>query len=209
MKVATLPLYDSAGHQKGEIEVPASLFSAIPREPGLHQAVVAHLAAKRQGTHNVKTRAEVSGSTRKLWRQKGTGRARAGDRRVPHRRGGGVAAGPRPRSYRQRASRRLKKEALRWALSARAREDAVVLVESFELTEAKTRALRSFLNTIGGAGRLLLVLGRRDEAIWRCGRNLPGLVVMDAGDVNSYHVLSARKVAITTDALSRLEARVP
>jgi len=206
--MSTLPLFDATGAPAGEMTVPATLFGAAPNEVALHQVVQAELAARRQGTQATKTRGDVSGSTRKLWRQKGTGRARVGDRRPPHWRGGGVAMGPHPRSYRQRVSKQLKRESLRWALSAQANGGGVVLVEPFELAEAKTRALASLLEATGARGQALLVLAERSEAIWRCGRNLPGLVVAQASEVQACDVLSARRVVISTDALPRLEARL-
>ena len=206
--MSTLPLFDATGVPAGEMAVPAVVFGAAPNQAMLHQAVLAELAARRQGTHSAKTRSQVSGSTRKLWKQKGTGRARVGDRRPPHWRGGGVAMGPQPRSHRQRLSKHLRKESLRWALSAQASAGEVLLVEPFELAETKTRALKSLLEAMEARGRVLLVLARRDETIWRCGRNLPGLVITGAGEVTAYDVLSARKVIIGADALSLLEERL-
>jgi len=206
--MSTLPLYDATGAPAGEMAVPAGVFGAEPNQAALHQTVLAELAARRQGTHSAKTRAQVSGSTRKLWKQKGTGRARVGDRRPPHWRGGGVAMGPQARSHRQRLSKRLKKESLRWALSVQASAGEVLLVEPFELAEAKTSALVSLLEAMEAKGRVLLVLAQREETIWRCGRNLPGLVIAVAGEVNAYDVLAARKVIVGTDALPLLEARL-
>ncbi len=206
--MSTLPLFDASGTASGEMAVPATVFGVEPNESALHQAVLAELAARRQGTHATRTRGEVSGSGKKLWRQKGTGRARVGDRRPPHWPGGGVAMGPQPRSHRQRISKRLKKDSLRWALSSQASAGEVVLIEPFEFTEAKTRNLAALLRSIGAEGRVLLVLGERNEDIWRCGRNLPGLVVLSAAEVNAHDVLSARKVVVCTDALPVLEARL-
>ncbi len=206
--MSTLPLFDASGAAAGEMAVPATVFGAEPNESALHQAVLAELAAQRQGTHAARPRGDVSGSNRKLWRQKGTGRARVGDRRPPHWTGGGVAMGPQPRSHRQRISKRLKKESLRWALSAQAEAGEVLLVEPFEFTEMKTRSLAALLRAMGAEGRVLLVLGERNEDILRCGRNLPGLVVLRAAEVNAHDVLSARKVVICTDALPVLEARL-
>lgn len=208
MSVATLPVYNIAGDQVGEQELPGVFLGESPNLGVLHQVVVAELAARRQGTAHTKKRSEVSGSGRKLWRQKGTGRARVGDRRPPHRIGGGRATGPRMRSYRQRVSAGLKEEALRSALGARAAAGEILLLEPFELTEAKTQALAEVLEAVGGRGSALLVLGQADERIARCGRNLPGLRVAEAAGVSAAQVMAARKVILTTDALPRLEARV-
>ena len=203
-----LPVYDITGAQQEEREVSEALFGASVNEAVLHQVVVAELAAEHQGTASTKSRGEVAGSRRKLWRQKGTGRARVGDRRPPNRVGGGIAMGPRPRSYRQRVSRRLKADALRAALTARSGAGDLVLVEPFELTEAKTKALYEVLRALDAIGGALLVLAEQSEVIWRCGRNIPGLSIVDARQVNAHDVLVARKVIITTDALPGLENRL-
>jgi len=206
--MATLPVHDVSGAQTREMDLPDSLFGAESHPVVLHQVVVAELAAKRQGTASTKTRAEVAGSNRKLWRQKGTGRARVGDRRPPSRVGGGRVTGPRPRSYRQRTPKALKKAALRSALEAQAAAGAIMLVEPFELTEAKTKALAGVLSALGGWRGALLLLGRHDAVIARCGRNIPEFSVMEAANVSAYDLMSARRVMIVTDALAQLEARV-
>jgi large subunit ribosomal protein L4 len=208
MTMPTLPLYDTTGSQTGDLEVSAHVFAAPPNEHVLHQVIVAGQAARRQGTAHTKTRAEVAGSGRKLWRQKGTGRARVGDSRPPSREGGGVAAGPRMRSYRQRVSRRLRAEALRSALSARAHAGELTVVEAFDLPEPKTYCVAEILRALGVAGTALLVLPEPNETIWRCARNIPGLRVRGAAEVNSLDVMAARRVLVTKDAIARLEARL-
>lgn len=204
----TLPIYDAAGTQVGESEVPDSVFGAAPEQALLHQAVLGGLAAQRQGTAHTKTRAEVSGSGRKLWKQKGTGRARVGDRRPPNRVGGGAAMAPRMRSHRQRLSARFKRQALRSALSARAGAGDIMLIEPFELVEPKTKYVKAILVALGAEGRVLLMTGGPNEMILRCGRNINGLQISDASSVNAYDVLAARTVIITSDAISRLEDRL-
>lgn len=205
--MAALPVYDKTGAHAGELEVPAA-FSASSHSTMLHQAVLAELAGQRQGTSKAKTRGEVAGSGRKLWRQKGTGRSRVGDRRPPGRIGGGTVTGPRPRSYDQRTPARMKQEALRSALSARAEAGDLIVLEAVELAEAKTKALRGLLDAIGVSGDLLLVLPAPDATIWRCGRNLAGVSITVASDVTAYDLMAPRKVILTRDAISRLEARL-
>lgn len=205
--MAALPVYDKTGAQVGELELP-SAFATTPHAVMLRQAIVAELAGRRQGTAGTKTRAEVAGSGRKLWRQKGTGRARVGDRRPPNRVGGGVAAGPRPRSYAQRLAVRHRREALRAALSARADAGDLIILESVELAQAKTKALRGLLDAIGLFEELLLVLPEHSETVWRCGRNLEGLCMTTAAMVSALDLMTARKVILTKDAISRLEARL-
>jgi large subunit ribosomal protein L4 len=204
-----LPIYNTQGEQTGELDAPESIFGRKPNLALLHEVVVAGLAARRQGTSHAKTRSEVSGSTRKLWRQKGTGRARVGDRRPPHWVGGGVAMGPRARSHRQRLPRSAKIEGLRSALSAQAQTGEVAVLEPFELPEAKTRALQAILDALEAGGGTLLVLSQPDAIIWRCGRNIPGLLIRPAAELNALDVMNARKILITSDAIEALEARLP
>ncbi|MDH4179366.1 MAG: 50S ribosomal protein L4 [Armatimonadota bacterium] len=204
----TFPRYDLQGTQTGDVELPDTIFGREPNQALLHQTVVAALASRRQGTASAKTRSEVAGSTRKLWRQKGTGRARVGDRRPPHWSGGGVAMGPRPRSYRQRLPEAAKVEGLRSALSAKAQSGDLIILEPFELPAAKTKAVQAVLDALGVSGRTLLVLPEPNEVIWRCGRNIPGLVIRPASDLNVLDVLTARKAIIIGDAIPVLEARL-
>lgn len=204
----TVPVYNQQGSRTGELSLADEVFGLQPNQALLHQVVVAGLAAQRQGTHDTKTRGEVAGSTRKLWRQKGTGRARVGDRRPPHRTGGGVAMGPHPRSYRQRIPRASKLEGLRSALSARVQSGGLLVLESLDIPEPKTKALKAVLDAVGVAGRSLLVLAQPDALIWRCGRNIPGLAIRPACDVNVLDVLSARKLIVVREAIPALEARL-
>lgn len=202
------PRYNMQGSQTGEVELPDAIFGQKPNEALLHQTVVAALAARRQGTASAKTRSEVAGSTRKLYRQKGTGRARVGDRRPPHRIGGGVAMGPRPRSYRQRLPETAKAEGLRSALSSKAQSGDLIILDSFDLPTAKTKVVQAVLDALELRGRTLLVLPEPNHMIWRCGRNIPGLVIRPASDVNVLDLLSVRKAVIVGDAISTLEARL-
>ncbi len=204
----TVPVYDTQGSQAGELALADGVFGVRPNRALLHQLAVAGQAAQRQGTQDTLTRGEVSGSTRKLWRQKGTGRARVGDRRSPSRKGGGIAMGPHPRSYRQRIPRGAKLEGLRSALSAQVESGALLVLDSLALAEAKTRALKGVLDAVGVNGRALLVIGQPDDVIWRCGRNIAGLSIMPATDINVLDVLSARKVVLTREAIGALEARL-
>lgn len=205
--MAVLPVYDKDGAHVGEMEVPTT-FADTPQAAVLHQIVRAQLASRRQGTASTKTRSEVAGSNRKLWRQKGTGRARVGDRRPPNRVGGGTVGGPRPRSYRERTPARVKQEALRSALGARVAAGDVLVLESLELAAPKTRAVQSLLDAIGASGSLLLVLPDYEETVWQCGRNIRGLTITAAAEVSAYGLMAARTVILTKQAVSRLEARL-
>ena len=141
----------------------------------MHQVVTAQLAARRAGTHSTKTRAEVAGRGAKPWRQKGTGRARHGSTRTPQWRGGGVAHGPKPRSYRQRTPKKMKRLALASALSDRARNGRVVVVQGWDFPTPRTKKAVQALEAIGASGKVLLVLGEGDTAAWKSFRNLPAV----------------------------------
>ena len=206
--MATVPVYDIEGSRTGELSLSDEVFGVQPNKALLHQVMVAAQAAQRQGTQDTKTRSEVAGSTRKLWRQKGTGRARVGDRRPPNRIGGGVAMGPHPRSYRQRLPHTAKLEGLRSALSAQVQSGALLVLESLEMPEAKTKLLKGVLDSVGVSGRALLVLPAPDELVWRSGRNIPGLAIVPASDVNALDVIAARKVVVLREAIAALEARL-
>jgi large subunit ribosomal protein L4 len=206
--MAGLPIYDKTGAQAGEMEAPESLFGREPRLDLVHQLVLRELANQHQGTAHTKTRGEVAGSTRKLYRQKGTGRARVGDRRPPNRTGGGVAMGPRAHSHRQAAPAGMRRGALRAALSARAAAGDVVVVEAVDLSVAKTKALQGLLDSIGLSGRLLLVLAAPSEMVWRCGRNIPRLEITTASDLSAHDVMAAGSLLLEKGAVARLEERL-
>jgi large subunit ribosomal protein L4 len=166
------------------------IFGVTPNVAVMHQVVTAQLAAARSGTQSTKTRAEVSGGGKKPFRPKGTGRARQGSTRAPHWTGGGVALGPKPRSYKQRTPRKMIQLALRSALSDRASEDRVMVVEAWPWTEPKTAAARKAVEALDLDGRILVVLDREvDENAYKAFRNLPLIQVILTGELNAYDVL--------------------
>lgn len=197
----TAPLFSAAGKAKGDVALDEAIFGIEPNMPVLHQVVTAQLAAKRAGSASTKTRAEVRGGGRKPWRQKGLGRARHGSIRSPQWVGGGVAHGPRPRSYAQRTPKKMKRLAVRSALSARASESAVLVVESLEWTEPKTKNAKALLESIGATGKTLVVLGKGDDVATKSFRNLPEIVLTHPGRITAYDVLWASNVVFTTDTL--------
>jgi large subunit ribosomal protein L4 len=191
-----LDVKTSAGGRAGVVEVPDELFGIEPNTAVMHQVVTAQLAAARSGTHSTKTRAEVAGGGAKPWRQKGTGRARQGSIRAPHWRGGGVAHGPKPRDYRQRTPKKMIKLALRSALSDRAAEGKVVVLDGWGITEPRTKAAIELLGAVGlrtpgeRDARVLLVLERTEEAVWKSFRNLGDRVqIVIPDELNTYDVL--------------------
>jgi large subunit ribosomal protein L4 len=195
------------GTKTSSVELPASIFDAQANIPLMHQVVVAQLAAARQGTHKAKTRGEVAGGGRKPYKQKGTGRARQGSIRAPQFTGGGVVHGPVPRDYSQRTPKKMKAAALRGALSDRAREGRVSVVENFvEGVTPKTKDALKVLASVTKTEKVLVVLGRADEANWLSLRNLPTVHVLAADQLNTYDVLVAEEVVFTAEALDEFLA---
>ena len=197
----TAPLFSSDGTSKGEVALDAEIFGIEPNMPVLHQVVTAQMAARRVGTHNTKTRAEVRGGGRKPWRQKGLGRARHGSIRSPQWVGGGVAHGPKPRDYSQRTPKKMKRLAVRSALSARASESAVMVVEELDWPEPKTKNAKALLAAIGASGKTLVVLGHGDDVAVKSFRNLPEIVLTHPGRITAYDVLWASNIVFTADSL--------
>jgi large subunit ribosomal protein L4 len=186
----------------GSVELPAEVFDAQTNVPLIHQVVVAQLAAARQGTHDTKSRGEVSGGGKKPYKQKGTGRARQGSIRAPQFTGGGVVHGPTPRDYGQRTPKKMKAAALRGILSDRARDGRIHVFES--LVTGETPSTKQALSALGGitaAGRCLIVLDRAEETAWRSVRNVPSVHVLAADQLNTYDVVVADQVVFTKAAL--------
>jgi large subunit ribosomal protein L4 len=182
-------IVSSAGSSTGTISGPDHLFGIEPNMPVMHQVVTAQLAARRQGTHSTKTRAEVRGGAAKPWRQKGTGRARAGSSNAPHWRGGGVAMGPKPRSYAQRTPKKMKRLALASALSDRASDGKVIVLDAFGLDTPRTKDAIALLTKLNVYGRILIVLGVEDGNAEKSFRNLIGVQSITQDQLNTYDVL--------------------
>jgi large subunit ribosomal protein L4 len=202
--VTTVGVLTPEGTTAGSVELPGDIFDVQANIPLMHQVVVAQLAAARQGTHKVKTRGEVAGGGKKPYKQKGTGRARQGSIRAPQFAGGGVVHGPVPRDYSQRTPKKMKVAALRGALSDRAREGRVHVVQAFVGGEKpSTKEALKTLRTATERKRVLVVLGGQDELNWLSLRNLAGngVHLIEAGQLNTYDVLVADDVVFTKDAL--------
>ena len=197
----SITLHTSTGEAKGTVELPDSLFGVEPNVPVMHQVVTAQLAARRAGTQSTKTRAEVSGGGAKPWKQKGTGRARAGSIRAPQWRGGGVALGPKPRKYDQRTPNKMKRLALASALSDRAAEGKVVVVSEWSFAEPSTKAAKAALEALGVTGRALIVLDPNDVNAAKSFRNLPKVHLLTPGELNTYDVLVSDYVLFTVQTL--------
>jgi large subunit ribosomal protein L4 len=198
----TIDVLDSTGQVAGTALLPEELFAAQTNVPLIHQVVVAQLAAARQGTHDTKTRGEVSGGGRKPYKQKGTGRARQGSIRAPQFTGGGTVHGPTPRDYVQRTPKKMKAAALRGALSDRARHGRVHVVSGLVESDAPaTKAAAQALARISQRRNLLVVVERDDEVTWKSVRNLPDVHALVPDQLNTYDVLCADDVVFTRGAL--------
>ncbi len=197
-------LYDRTGAAVGTVELAEDLFAAPVNEAVLHQVVTAQLAGRRLGTHDTKTRGEVAGGGKKPYRQKGTGRARQGSRRAPHYAGGGTVFGPHPRSYEQRLPRKMKRLALRGALTAKLGDDAIRVIDAFALEAIKTRDFADVLVALNAAGRVLVVTPSRDERVELSARNLPRVEVILADSLNVVDLLSSDTIVIEQPALARM-----
>ncbi|WP_433610985.1 50S ribosomal protein L4 [Dactylosporangium sp. CA-139114] len=200
--MTTVDVRKADGTTNGSVELPDDIFDAQASIPLMHQVVVAQLNAARQGTHKAKSRGEVAGGGKKPYKQKGTGRARQGSIRAPQFTGGGVVHGPVPRDYTQRVNKKMKAAALRGALSDRAREGHIHVVESFiEGETPKTKTALVALRAITEARRVLVVLARDDEANWLSLRNEQSVHLLVADQLNTHDVLLADDVVFTTAAL--------
>ena len=194
--------FTAAGDAGEPFQLPEQLFDGVVHEAALHQAIKAQLANQRQGNASTKTRGQVSGGSRKPWRQKGTGRARQGSIRAPHWRGGGVVFGPSPRSYRQELPRQVRALARRSAFNSRALADQIAVIERFDLDAPKTRRVVELLRKVGVAERKVLILTEgNNEAVHLSTRNLPGVHVMPLREASAYDVLNAGELLIESAAL--------
>jgi large subunit ribosomal protein L4 len=202
--MATLPVWNWKKERVGEVELPAGVFEYPYRKHLVWQAVKAYLAGRRRGTHKTKVRSEVSGSGKKPFKQKGTGRARQGGGRPPIHRHGGTSHGPRPRSYAEGLSVGEKKNALRAVLSQRLREERLLVVETMDQESHRTRDLKAAVGVLGVEGKALFVDSRENEKLALASRNVPEWKLVDALAVNVYDVMSHATVVLSKDALSRV-----
>ncbi len=194
-----------AGDKVGEIELRDDIFAAPINKTVMHQALVRQLANARRGTHKVKTRGQVAGGGRKPWRQKGTGRARQGSTRAPQWRGGGTVFGPTPRSYEQKMPRKMRRIAMRSALSAKAGNEQLVVVQDLALAQPKTKEMVAVLRNLKAEQSALILLPERDTNVELSARNLPDVKTLQAGYLNMRDLLGYRTLVVTTEALGEIE----
>ncbi|MDR2908475.1 MAG: 50S ribosomal protein L4 [Oscillospiraceae bacterium] len=197
-------VYDMAGSAVGEMELDDSIFGIKPSRSVLHAAVVNYLANQRQGTQSTKTRAEVSGGGRKPWRQKGTGHARQGSTRSPQWRHGGIALGPKPRSYRISLNKKVRRLAIKSAFSAKVLEGGFIVVDDIKLDAFRTKSVVSMLGALGGGKKALIVTAEPDFKVIRSASNIPGVKTAEAGSLSVYDILNCDRLVIAKEAVDKL-----
>ena len=198
-------VFNMAGENVGEIALSEKIFGAEVNAPVLHAAVRAYLLNQRQGTHSTKTRSDVSGGGKKPWRQKGTGRARQGSTRSPQWTHGGIAHGPKPRTYGFSINKKVRKLAMLSALSDKVANEEFVVVDKLELKEIKTAEMVKILAAVSGAKKTLVVVPESDEIIYKSARNIEGVKVSPVNAINVYDLVNCNKVVIAKGAVEKLE----
>lgn len=198
-------VFDMTGKETGTIELNDQIFGIEPNKTVLHSAVVNFLANQRQGTQSTKTRSEVRGGGKKPWRQKGTGRARQGSIRAPQWVHGGVALGPKPRSYRYSLPKKVRRLAMKSAFSSKVESGDIIVLDSWKLDEIKTKEMVKTLNALGVEKKALLVMADKDEKVVRSSRNIPGIKSASVNTLNVYDILNAGKFIVSKDAVAKIE----
>lgn len=203
--MAQFNVVDMTGKKVSTVELSDAIFGIKPNEKVMHAAVVNFLANQRQGTQSTKTRAEVSGGGRKPWRQKGTGRARQGSTRSPQWTHGGVALGPKPRDYSYRLNKKVKRLAVLSALSAKAQNGDLIVIDSIATDAYKTKVIVAMLTAVGVTRKALIVTPAVDAKIVKSAANIPGIKTTTADNINTYDVINGGKFVISVDAVKKLE----
>ena len=198
-------LYDMAGKQIGEVELSESIFGIEPNQYVVHDVVKNHLANCRQGTQSALTRAEVSGGGRKPWRQKGTGHARQGSTRAPQWTHGGIVFAPKPRDYSYTLNKKVRRLALKSALSDKAARQNIVVIDAIKVDAPKTREFAAFLKAVNVTGKALVVTAEADTNVVKSGRNIPGCQVTFANLINVYDIVNAKQLVLDKAALAKIE----
>ena len=198
-------LYDIKGSQVGEVELNDSVFGVEINTHVMYEAVKNYLANQRQGTQSAKTRADVRGGGRKPWRQKGTGRARQGSTRSPQWKGGGVVFAPKPRDYSYSIPKKVKRLALKSALSSKVQDQEIIVVDSLALEQAKTKEMVKVLQNLKANKKTLIVIPERDEAVVRAAANIPGVKTAYVNTINVYDILNCDSFLITKEAVNKVE----
>jgi large subunit ribosomal protein L4 len=205
--MAVIEVKNITGEKVSEVEMPDSIFNVEPKKSVLHEVVCMQLAARRSGTASVKRRSDVKGSTAKLFRQKGTGRARRGDIKSPTLRGGGVVFGPDPRSYKPKVHKKIRRLALKMALSTKLKEDMLVVLDAFALDQIKTQSVVSVIETLKLENPLIVIDGKNDE-LELSSRNIPGVKVLRVEGLNVYDILKHKNLVLLEASIKNIEGRL-
>ena len=203
--MSTMKVLNMAGAEVGTVELNDAIFGIEPNEVVVHEVVKNHLANCRQGTQSALTRAEVSGGGKKPWRQKGTGHARQGSTRAPQWTHGGIVFAPKPRDYSYTLNKKVKRLAMKSALSAKAQEGNVVVIDAIKMDGVKTKTFKTFLNAVGCDCKTLVVTAENDQVVVKSARNIPGVMVTFANLINVYDILNAKKFVVDQAALAKIE----
>lgn len=203
--MAQFDVVDMNGKKVSTVELSDAVFGITPNEKAVHEAVVNFLANQRQGTQNTKIRKEVRGGGKKPWRQKGTGHARQGSTRAPQWTHGGIVFAPKPRSYSYVLNKKVKRLAMKSALSAKAAAGEIIVVDSIKLDSIKTKDFRAFLNAVKADGKSLVVTPAKDEIVVKSARNIPGVETTMANLMNVYDILKAKYLVLDKEALAVIE----
>ena len=198
-------VFDKTGKKVSDIALSDAIFAITPNASAMHLCVVAYLANQRQGTQSTLTRAEVRGGGKKPWRQKGSGRARQGSIRSPQWTHGGIVFAPKPRDYSYTLNKKAKRLALKSVLSAKAAEQAVVVIDEIKMDAPKTKEFAAFLNAVGCTSKTLVVTAAADQNVVRSGRNIPGCEVTFANLINVYDIINAQKLVVDQAALQKIQ----
>lgn len=198
-------VYDIKGKKVSDIELKEEIFGIIPNEAIVHSVLVNYQANQRQGTQSTKTRAEVSGGGKKPWRQKGTGRARQGSTRSPQWIKGGIALGPKPRSYSYKVNKKERRLAVKSILSSKVAENELLVVDKIPFTEIKTKQMVEALNNLKVEGKTLILLPEKDENVQKSARNIEGVKTTLVNTINVYDLLKYTKLVVTVDTIKKLE----
>jgi len=205
--MAVIEVKNITGEKVSDVEMPDSIFNVEPKKSVLHEVVCMQLAARRSGTASVKRRSDVKGSTAKLFRQKGTGRARRGDIKSPTLRGGGVVFGPDPRSYKPKVHKKIRRLALKMALSTKLKEDMLIVLDAFALDQIKTKSVVSVIETLKLENPLIVIDGKNDE-LELSSRNIPGVKVLRVEGLNVYDILKHKNLVLLEASIKNIEGRL-
>lgn len=200
-----LAVLDKAGKKVSDVELSDSIFAIEPNEPAMHLMVVNYLANQRQGTQSTLTRSEVSGGGKKPWRQKGTGRARQGSTRSPQWTHGGIALGPKPRSYRFDVNKKVRRLAMKSALSSKVAAQEMIVLDDFAMDAIKTKEIAGVLAAIGADKKTLIVLPEKNDVIYKSARNIEGANVSLVSTLNVYDILNCNTIVVLKDAVAKIE----